>query len=268
MFGKGFDYDKLRSTSSYKRIKEDLVKLGIKEDDTIICHSSLSSMGHVENDAITFILALCDLVATKGTVMFPAFSYVEANENFEFSYKDNKVCVGLIPETFRNLPNVIRSMHPTHSVCAIGKHAKEIIEKHKDDDTPLGSNSPFQQLINYNGKLLMLGCGLYCTSFVHALEEIAKVSYVLGDYKEYKMIDKNDNIYYKEYRVHNFERKNGSIIQKYDRVLEVLDNKDYTVNLVHNAKTYLIDAKALKEKGVKKLKENEKFFIDDPNNLI
>ena len=60
MFGKGFDYDKLRSTSSYKQIKEDLVKLGIKEDDTIICHSSLSSMGHVENGAITFILALCD----------------------------------------------------------------------------------------------------------------------------------------------------------------------------------------------------------------
>ena len=136
------------------------------------------------------------------------------------------------------------------------------------DETPLGKNSPFQKLPEYNGKILMLGCGLYCNSFIHALEEIANVSYVLGDYKTYKMIDENNNVIYKDYKVHNFVRNNGNIIQRYDRTLTVLDKIDYKEGLVHNAKSYLLDAKALKEKGVKRLLEDEKFFIDDPNNII
>lgn len=74
VFGEKIDYNKIRICNSYKKIQEDLIKLGVKDDDTIICHSSLSSMGYVEYGAITFILALCDLVAKKGTVMFPAFS--------------------------------------------------------------------------------------------------------------------------------------------------------------------------------------------------
>lgn len=268
VFGEKIDYNKIRICNSYKKIQEDLIKLGVKDDDTIICHSSLSSMGYVEYGAITFILALCDLVAKKGTVMFPAFSYIEANKNFAFSYNDNKVCVGLIPETFRNLENVIRSFHPTHSVCAIGKNAKEIIEKHRLDNTPLGKNSPFQQLPLYKGKLLMLGCGLYCNSFIHALEEIANVSYVLGDYKTYKMIDKDGTVSFKDYRIHHFIRENGNIIQKYDRTIDVLDVDDYSIGSVHGAKTYLIDSSALLKKGVEKLKENEKYFIDDPDNVI
>lgn len=267
-FSSDINYKQIRESNSYKKIKEDLINLGVKEDDTIMVHSSLSSMGHVEHGAITFILALCDLIALKGTVLFPSFTYIEANKNYEFSYLDNKCCVGLIPETFRKLKNVVRSIHPTHSVCAFGKNAIEITKDHILDETPLGKNSPFQKLPEYNGKILMLGCGLYCNSFIHALEEIANVSYCLGDYKTYKMIDKDNNVFYKDYRVHYFIRENGEILQRYSRTLDVLDNKDYKVGLVHNAKTYLLDSKALKEKGVKKLLENEKFFIDDPNNII
>ena len=74
----------------------------------------------------------------------------------------------------------------------------------------------------------MLGCGLYCNSFIHALEEIANVSYCLGDYKTYKMIDKDNNVFYKDYRVHYFIRENGEILQRYSRTLDVLDNKDYS----------------------------------------
>ena len=266
-FSNDIDYKTIRNSNSYKKIKEDLTNLGIKENDTIMVHSSLSSMGYVEHGAITFIVALCDILSS-GTVLFPSFSYIEANKNYEFSMLENKCCVGLIPETFRNLINVIRSFHPTHSVCAFGKNAIIITKDHILDDTPLGKNSPFQKLLEYNGKILMLGCGLYCNSFIHALEEIANFSYVLGEYKTYKMIYENNNVIYKNYRVHNFNRENGNIIQRYDRTLDVLDSKDYKEGYVHNAKSYLLDSKALKEKGVKKLLEDEKFFVDDPNNVI
>ena len=114
----------------------------------------------------------------------------------------------------------------------------------------------------------MLGCGLYCNSFIHALEEVANVSYVLGNYKEYKLIDKENNVTYKKYKTHNFNRENGNIIQRYDKTLDVLDSSDYSYGLVHNASSYLIDAYSLYKKGVEKLLEDETFFVDDPNNLI
>lgn len=261
------DYSLIRNCNSYKQIQKDLINLGVKEDDTIICHSSLSSMGHVEYGAITFIVALCDLVAKNGTVIFPAFSYVDANKNFLFSYHDNSVCVGLIPETFRKFPGVVRSLHPSHSVCALGKNAIEITKNHILDETPLGSNSPFQLLPKYKGKLLMLGCGLYCNSFIHALEEIANVPYVLGDYKTYKIIDENGNTFNKDYKIHYFIRENGQIIQKYERTLDVLSNKDYSYNLVHGANAYLIDSCALLKNGINKLKEDPFYFVDDPDHL-
>lgn len=266
-FGNDIDYQEIRKSISYKILVKDLIALGVKEDDTIMVHSSLSSMGHVLNGAITFIIALCDVVK-KGTVLFPSFSYIETNKNYYYSALKSSCCVGMIPETFRKLKNVVRSFHPTHSVSAYGKDAVIITKDHILDDTPLGENSPFRKLIDFNGKILFLGCGLYCNSFIHALEEIANVSYVLGEYKTYTMVDENNNVIKKNYRVHNFNRENGNIIQMYHKTLEVLDEKDYSVGNVHNALSYLIDVKVLKEKALLKLKEDEKYFIDDPCNIL
>ena len=261
------DYETIRNSNSYKKIKQDLIDIGIKEDDTVLCHSSLSSMGFVEHGAITFLLALCDLLSKNGTVLFPSFTYIEANQTFEFDYHKSKVCVGLIPETFRNMPGVKRSIHPTHSVCAIGKNADEIIKNHWLDDTPLGKNSPFQLLTNYNGKLLFVGCGLYCNSFIHRIEEVANVPYALGDYKTYKLFDSNQTLTYKSYRVHNFNRENGVIVQRYDKTLSVLDSLDYRQGKIHGANSYVINSVELYEKATKKLKEDPFYFVDDPDGL-
>jgi aminoglycoside 3-N-acetyltransferase len=162
-FNENINYQEIRNCNSYKTIVNDLKNLGLKSNDTVMVHSSLSSMINVEFGAITFIIALCD-VLNEGNVLFPSFTYIQSNIDFTFSYNDSSCCVGCIPETFRKLKNVVRSMHPTHSVCAFGKNAHEIIKDHILDDTPLGKNSPFNKMLNYNGKILMLGCGLYCNS--------------------------------------------------------------------------------------------------------
>ena len=247
---------------SYERIKNDLIKIGIKSGDVVMVHSSLSSMGHVDGGANTVIKALLDVLGDEGTLLFPSFTYKEVTQTLLFNINESKVCVGLIPETFRNYKGVIRSMHPTHSVCAIGKYASEMIDDHHLDESPMGINSPFRKLAKYNGKLLMLGCGLYCNSFIHAMEEVCNVNYCLGDYVTYTLIDKDNNVINKKYRPHNFIRKNGKVIQQYERTLDVLETTDYNMGYIHNALTYVIDCKALQEKSIKKLNENELFFVD------
>ena len=88
------------------KIADDLKKLGIKEDDTILMHSSLSSLGYVEGGADTVIDALLS-VLKNGTLLLPALSYATVNiNNPVFSVKDTPTCSGRIPETFRTREGV------------------------------------------------------------------------------------------------------------------------------------------------------------------
>ena len=103
---------------SLEKLKRDFSNLGIKRGEVIIVHSSLSSMGLVDGGAETVIEALTEVLGDDGTLLFPAFSYGTVGESMTFDIKNTPVCVGKIPETFRNTNGVLRSMHPTHSVCA------------------------------------------------------------------------------------------------------------------------------------------------------
>ena len=180
--------------SSFDILVNDLKSLGLKEGDVVVVHSSLKSMGHVDGGANTVIDALINVVGKKGTILFPTLTYSPCYLTLKFDLNKTPSCVGNISEIFRNREGVVRSFHPTHSVSAFGKLANEITKDHFLDDTPVGKNSPYQKLINLNGKILMLGCGLRPNTFMHAVEEVACAPYCLGDYKTYKMIDKKFEI--------------------------------------------------------------------------
>ena len=53
---------------------EDLKKLGLKSDDTILMHSSLKSLGHVDGGARSVIETLLG-VLSDGTLLMPSLSY-------------------------------------------------------------------------------------------------------------------------------------------------------------------------------------------------
>lgn len=250
--------------ASFQTIKKDLTSLGLKAGDMVIVHSSLSSMGNVDGGAKTVISAIQDIIGKNGTLMFPTFTYATVYNGEPFIHAQTPVCVGLIPETFRKMPGVIRSLHPTHSVAVWGKYAKELTAKHYQDETPMGINSPYRQLAKHGAKILMLGCSLNSTSYMHALEEEAGVEYCLRkDYVKYTITDESGNTYTKKYRRHNFTRPTGNVKQCYARCIDVLvPNLDYTVGKIHGATSYLIDAASLHEKAILKMKEDTYYFVD------
>ena len=254
--------------SSKERIISDLKTLGVKSGDVLLVHSSLSSMGYVDGGADAVIDALLEVLGNEGTLLFPAFSFSPCYRTSEFSHNDTPSCVGKISEVFRKRKGVIRSFHPTHSVSAIGKYALEMISGHEKDDTPVGVNSPLRKLPKYDGKILMLGCSLHSNSFMHGMEELAEVFYVLRGHQEYKMIDKDGNVSYVKIRRHDFGRENGTLHQRYNRSLDVLDKGDYSIGKVHGADCVLMNSVALEEKAVRKMKENPTYFIDDPDGLL
>lgn len=239
-----------------QKMKEDLIKIGLKSDDTVMVHSSLSSLGYVEGGADTVIDTLLS-VLEKGTLLMPALSYdYVTDDNPVFSIDETKSCVGKISEVFRRRAGVIRSMHPTHSVCAYGKYAEEMLAGHIDTDTPAGDKSPFALLPKYNGKILMLGCGLKKNTSFHAIEELVRPCYLMRDVPVlYTLIDKDGNETKKEYERHNF--KNTS--QCYDRISGLMD---IPCGKVLGSEAWLIDAAKMWDTALEMLKKDSCYFVD------
>jgi aminoglycoside 3-N-acetyltransferase len=235
--------------------------LGISEGDTLLVHSSLKSLGTVEGGAATVISALLAALGKKGTLLMPALTYTSVNpENPLFSSQNTPVCVGAISEYFRTLEGTVRSMHPTHSVCAYGYAARELTQDHFKDTTPVGANSPFSQLRRCGGKILMLGCGLRPNTSMHGVEELVKSPYLFKEQKTiYTLVDCNGKAHKAEYICHNFR----GVIQRYDRIDGIMSKAELKQGKVLHADCSLIDAKALWNKAYEKLCVNPLYFVDE-----
>jgi len=61
-----------------------------------------------------------------------------------------------------------------------------------------------------------------------------------------------------------FSRRSNfnNVEQRYDRILSVLSETDYSYGKVLDAECYVLDAQAVWEKALKKLKENPLYFTD------
>jgi aminoglycoside 3-N-acetyltransferase len=151
----------------------------------LIVHTSLSSFGHVEGGARTLCEALLSAVGENGTVVMPAFTYGEtlgplhssaANRKPPAFHPDMAVSreIGTTAETFRHLPGVLRSNHPTHSFAAWGRQAREVLSTQRDNN-PLG---PLKKLNVLQGTTLLLGTTLQAATVVHLAEERLNLPYL------------------------------------------------------------------------------------------
>jgi aminoglycoside 3-N-acetyltransferase len=233
-------YKKLRILKNYvtqSQLVKDLQNAGIEKGDTLLVHSSLSKIGNVKEGSKTVISALIEQVGPEGNIIMPCYSYVNSmintaqNPDYIFNPLTSQSIVGKITEGFRKWPQVKRSLHPTHSVCALGPKAELITEGHLGAKTNFGSNTPFHRIRELKGKIVGLGINIGPVTIYHTLEdfypELFKGVYLpkqellkmLVDGKEIEKhisihnpdfhinrIDKNENI---EHWLHNHFREKG-----------------------------------------------------------
>lgn len=164
-----------------KKIRDELLALGVARGGVLLAHSSFKSLGNVPGGIQTLIDGLADALGPDGTLLMPGLSYMAVTrENPRFDVRSTPSCVGAAPECFRKLEGTLRSIHPTHSVCGRGRLAEELFRDHPLDTTPCGPHSPFARLRHVDGQILMLGCGLLHNTSMHAVEEAAGAPYLFG----------------------------------------------------------------------------------------
>ncbi|CAM2948619.1 AAC(3) family N-acetyltransferase [Janthinobacterium lividum] len=156
-----------------------LARLGVAPGDTLFVHSSLKSLGYVEGGALAVIGALQDAVGPQGTLLLPTY-YLPggtlratcAMPGYVFDPRRHGTHMGRLPEAFLASGAIHRSIHPTHSVSAWGRHASELTEAHHRAPSIFGMGSPWQRFIGCDhAKVLGLGISMGPVTFYHALED-------------------------------------------------------------------------------------------------
>ena len=163
------------------RLVDDLRRLGLHAGAVVLAHASLSRIGNVEGGAPAVVQALHDVVSPGGTVLFPTLTGREYDgPDHQPHFDVRQPCTtGRIPETARQHPVARRSLHPTHSVAAIGPEACEWTTGHELGESPCDECSPYYRLIRRGGLILLLGAYQAGNTTLHCLEELANVPYHL-----------------------------------------------------------------------------------------
>lgn len=175
----------------------ELRAVGIRPGETLLVHSSLSSLGWLCGGAGAVVQALLDALGENGTLVVPTHS----GDNSDPSEWGNPPVpeawwdairavmppydprttpsrgVGVLPEVVRTWPGAVRSAHPQTSFAAIGPRASAIVDGHALD-CRLGERSPLARLEEAGARVLLLGAGFgSCTAF-HLAEYRIPAPYV------------------------------------------------------------------------------------------
>lgn len=236
----------------------DLLKLGVRPGTVLLVHSSFRSLGPVPRGLETVIDGLLDALGSNGTLLMPALSYEAVGaHNPVFDVRSTPSCVGALPEYFRTRPHTLRSIHPTHSVCGVGRMARDLLDDHFRDTTPVGPNSPFSRLRELGGQILYIGCGLRPSTFMHGVEEHVVPPYLYGEDVTYKIILGDGSETSMCVRSHNFK----GWIQRYDR-LEGEMHYGLHKGKVLQADCYLLEAAEAWFAALSKMRQEPLYFID------
>ena len=158
--------------------------VGVQAGDTVMFHSSLSSMGTVVGGPDTVIDGFLEAVGPQGTVAVPTLcNWQPGEEHLVFRRWDPRTSpsyVGTITEAFRKRAQAQRSDHATHSVAAIGARAQELTADHGKYGERLGPfgpkafavASPWQRFVDWNAAYCFIGVTFRVNTMVHYVESL------------------------------------------------------------------------------------------------
>ncbi len=191
--------------------------LGIHAGQTLMVHTSLSSIGYVCGGAQTMIEALTEAVGSEGTIMMPTQSWknLDPEDGVHWTVDeeywqiirenwpayDKKITptntMGAVAEMFRFWPRTLRSDHPARSVAAWGKHAAYLTAGH-DLSNIFGEGSPIGKLYELDGDVLLIGVDYDKNTSIH-LADVRATYPGKHNYVEHSAIMENGKRVWKEY---------------------------------------------------------------------
>lgn len=157
-------------------IVTDLQRCGLKRKEKVMVHSSLYSIGVIENGPETFVSALKKVISGEGMIVMPTFpqrnmyNYLNSYDLFDVVASPSRN--GAITEYFRKGDDTYRSLHPTHPVAAWGKNARDFCSGHEKSAAPFDKHSPYKKIIDANFKIMLIGIDFEHMTVCRAFEDL------------------------------------------------------------------------------------------------
>ena len=166
----------MRQPIERAQIVHQLLTLGVEPGGVLVVHTAFSKVAPVEGGPAGLIAALREALGPAGTLVMPSMS---DDDEHPFDVRETPCLgMGVVADTFRRLPGVLRSDNP-HAFAALGPRAAEITASHPLD-VPHGLDSPVGRVYELDGQVLLLGVGHDANTTVHLAENLAGVRYRLA----------------------------------------------------------------------------------------
>lgn len=173
--------------------KRFLERSGVSPDSTVIIHSGISDLTKVGFDPWEF----CELISvflSNGTIIMPTMTWKTVTpQNPVFDVRNSPSHTGMLTEAFRTNFASHRSLHPTHSVAAVGERAAFFLGQHHLSGTPCSKNSPYGLIANSNHientYVVFINVGFESCTFIHFFEEETAINiYLKSEEEQYELI--------------------------------------------------------------------------------
>lgn len=158
-----------------KDIHKFLEKIGISSEYTVVVHTSMRSLGEVEGGCDGLIDAFCSYLS-DGLFIVPTHTWENVNESAPvYDVRTSIPCIGALPKVAAFRPDGVRSLHPTHSVAAFGRRAREFVSGEERATSPCPVGGVWARLYDERAKILLLGVKLNRNTYIHAVDEMLDI---------------------------------------------------------------------------------------------
>ena len=205
-------------------LREALLKVGVTPDSNIFVHSGIGNIGIIEGGRKKVFETLLELIdIERSNILFPVFSYTPTvlkylKSNPVFDVKKSPSYMGSLTQYALKSGMGKRSLHPTHSVLAIGRDEEWLTNTHHLDIYPFATKSPFYKHLKLKKpRILLLGVDMESVTAIHVIEDLLKRKFPVKVYLDrvfrVRCVDYNGKTFTVKTRAHtpfiHLARKTG-----------------------------------------------------------
>lgn len=248
-----------------QHLLEHLAALGVNQHGTLLVHSSMKAIGDVEGGADTVLDALCEYMQ-NGLLILPTHTWRQMNETYTvFDSRTEPSCVGVLTNLFMKRDGVVRSLHPTHSVAALGDDAETYTAGEEFTRTPCPRDGCWGKLYDRKAQILFLGCSLKSNTYLHGVEEwIDTPNRLKATAQDFTVIDRDGVSYTVPQYRHHTENPVVDPSEHYDKMEPIfVMGGALTYGTFGDAKCIVGDAVKMADLTIPYLQRDPHLFDDD-----
>lgn len=241
----------------------DLCAMGVSPDGVLLVHSSMKAIGPVEGGADEVIQAFSAFMA-PGLLVLPTHTWDQIEKgNFWYDPTATPSCVGILSNLFMRRPGVFRSLHPTHSVAALGIGAESFVSGEEWTDTPCSREGCYGKLYDMGAQVLFLGCSLKRNTLLHGVEEWNSIPGRITETTALFRIRMPDGSKM-DRPMHLHDQTHGDISRNYDKIGPILfERKIARSGRFGDAECVLCDVCRMADCVSEYLRLDPDLFLDD-----